>query len=357
MNEPLTPEADAEMRWWVGIGFIKDDDLVAAAAALSDSAEKGRALGLDELAARCDLALARGVHIPSGHYEDGLVCAERAYAFYENVPDWENAADCLLSVAISHEYTGKLSMADDDYLAAYRAAERCGSIEKTAFVDRLHGNFLRKTHRLDESEAILDRGLAAGRSLESFEHEADFELELGLTYELQGRLHEASAAYGRARDGFEARGESESLADCDLNLGNVFYAAKAEANQADEFVSAAEERYLRARATYDRLGFTYKRALATRDLARVYRETDRLTSAASLYREARADFEQIDAREDIADCDRNLGTTLLMSGEVDAGEELVVSARDSFHAMELADKVDGCEKLLAIVARQRAGNL
>jgi tetratricopeptide (TPR) repeat protein len=356
VNDALTPEADAEMRWLVGMSFIKDDDLVAAAAALSDSAEKGRALGLDELAARCDLALARGVHIPSGRYDEGLACAERACAFYEKMPDWGNAADCLLSVAIAHEYTGKLSMAEADYIAAYRAAERCGSIEKTAFVDRLHGNFLRKTGQLDESEAILDRGLAAGRSLESFEHEADFELELGLTYELQGRLPEASAAYGRAREGFEARGELENIADCDLNLGNVFYAAKAQANEADELVNAAEEYYLRARAAYDRLGFTYKRALAARNLARVYRETARLTSAASLYREARADFEQINAQEDIADCDRNLGTTLLMSGELNAGEELVARARDSFHAMQLTDKVDGCEKLLAIVARQRSGN-
>jgi hypothetical protein len=91
VHEPLKPQADAEMRWLVGMSFIDDGDLAAAAAALSDSAERGRALGLNELAARCDLALARGVHIPSGRYDDALTCAERAHAFYQAVPDWEQA--------------------------------------------------------------------------------------------------------------------------------------------------------------------------------------------------------------------------------------------------------------------------
>jgi tetratricopeptide (TPR) repeat protein len=258
-------------------------------------------------------------------------------------------------VAIAHEYAGRTSLAEAGYLAAHEAAERGSHVEKAAFVDRLHGNFLRKAGRLDESEATLGRGLTAGRSLESFEYEADFALELGLTYELQGRLSEASAAYARAREGFEARGEMENVADCDLNLANVLYAAKAIANEADELVSAAEEHYLRARATYDHLERTYKLAVATRNLARVYRETDRLMAAASFYQEARAGFVEVNALEDIADCDRNLGTTLLMSGELDAGEEMVLRARDSFHTMGLAHKVDGCEQLLSIVSRQRAG--
>ena len=62
---------------------------------------------------------------------------------------------------------------------------------------------------------------------------------------------------------------------------------------------------------------------------------------------------EVNALQDIADCDRNLGMTLLMSGELDTGEELVVRARDSFQAMGLTDKVDGCEQLLSIASRQR----
>ena len=140
--------------------------------------------------------------------------------------------------------------------------------------------------------------------------------------QLSGHRDRALEYAERARAVFLARGESQLLAQLEVNVGNLYL-------RLDEY-PAARVHYAQAREHFSRLGHDSSVAVVDFNLAVIEMNANRIEEAEAAWRSARDRFERADQSVYVADCDYSLSYLESRRGNFGEAIEGLMRARETY---------------------------
>jgi predicted ATPase len=280
----------------------------------------------DDPAVETRITWKRGVlHERAGRYADALAAYEDALSRLEELPPDAELTRIRIELEIAragvHFRQGEFEHAIEWGERAAAHAEAAGNRAQLA-----HAYYLLANYDLGHPDGMRYCELAVPifQELQDFSGQGHALNNLGIRHYYAGSWDEALAAYRRAREAMEHAGDVIGEGTLANNEGEIL---------SDQgHLDGAEEAFRHMLRTSQAAGYVFGAVVCTSNLARVAARARRFEDARTLYEEALAAFERIDARYYIAETRARLAECDVLEGRYAEAIELATAALEDENA-------------------------